>query len=217
MDWVWVGLTAIGGYLLGCFSTGYYAGVLIKKRDIRKFGSGNAGATNTLRVWGMPMAGLVLAGDMLKAILAVLLGRWLCGYAAGPAFGVEAWTLGGYLGGLMAVVGHNWPVFLKFRGGKGIGPSMGVFLMCSPVLALCCLAFAILLIAVFRYVSLASILGVTAMFLGILGIQWAGGFADVPIVVLYGIMAAMALYSHRANIRRLATHSENRISFSRKG
>ena len=116
----------------------------------------------------------------------------------------------------MAVVGHNWPVFTGFKGGKGMGPSLGVALVCSPWLALCLVVVMAGTVLITRYVSLGSIISATLLFVVSLVIQILQGFADIPILILYGLMAAMAIYSHRANIGRLLAGTEHKIDFKKK-
>lgn len=213
---IWLLPATIAGYLLGCFTTGYYLGMAVKKLDIRRFGSGNAGATNTLRVWGASMALLVLVGDVSKAVLAVLLGRYLGGLAGGTVLGVGTDLVFGYAAGLMVVMGHNWPVFTGFRGGKGMGPSLGVALVCSPWLALGLVGLMITVVVITRYVSLGAIISATVLFVVALVIQGLQGFTDIPILILYGLITLMAVYSHRENIGRLIAGTENKMKFKKK-
>lgn len=148
-------------YLLGSVSFSLLAGKLLKGIDIRQHGSGNAGATNTLRVLGKGPAIGVLALDVLKGIVAVWLGRWLGGD--------NVWIP--ILCGLLVIVGHNWPVYFGFKGGKGIATTIGVLATLAFWPALFAGIFAILAIAVTRYVSLGSLIftALTPVFLLLAG------------------------------------------------
>ena len=139
-------LTVVIGYLLGNFSTG----VMLSRRrggeDIRKKGSGNAGATNMLRVKGRSLAVLTLLGDMVKGMAGVWVGWLLVGG-----------DLGGLIGGFSAVVGHDFPVFLGFKGGKGIATSFGALLIMYPLQSLLLLLTFIVIVALTHYVSVGSV------------------------------------------------------------
>ncbi|GAB6088332.1 glycerol-3-phosphate 1-O-acyltransferase PlsY [Alkaliphilus crotonatoxidans] len=181
-------------YLIGNFATSYLVGKLIGNIDIRHHGSGNAGSTNVLRTLGLKAGALTFLGDSLKGILAVILGR---------AYGGEALAL---ICGVAVVIGHNWPVFLKFKGGKGIATSIGVGLMIHPPSALICIAIGLFILAITKYVSLASISAITLLPL-VLYILKGKDF------ILFGlILAMMALYRHRSNIKRLLSGTERKIT-----
>jgi len=199
-----IALSAVIGYLLGSLNTSIIVGKLYKI-DVRNHGSGNAGATNTLRVLGKVPALMVVIGDFLKGAIACLIGRYL----AGETFpGVYA---GEYIGGLFAVLGHNWPVYFGFKGGKGVMTSFAVVLMFSPLAALISLLCFIVIVAITRYVSLGSMIGAVlfpiaafllkepAMMVG------TGAFLGLLIVV-----------RHRSNIKRLIAGEEKKLSFSKK-
>ena len=168
----------------------------------RTKGSKNAGATNMLRVMGKKAAAITLIGDMLKGVIAALLGKWLVGG-----------TFGAMLGSVFSVLGHNYPIFFGFKGGKGIATSFGSLLVALPVPAL--ISFAVFVVTVFltRYVSLGSILAAVAFPLSVLVTQKP---FELPVFLLTVFEAALAIYRHRANIDRLLHHQENKISFSKK-
>lgn len=140
-------LTAGIAYLIGCINNAYILTKYTRKIDIRNYGSGNAGATNVLRVLGYKAAAPVFALDVLKGVIAVLIGKYLMG------------TTGAMIAGIAVVCGHNWPVFLKFRGGKGIATSIGVVMTVSPFLGIIALAIGVIIIALTKYVSLGSMAG----------------------------------------------------------
>lgn len=203
------------GYVLGMFQTGYIYG----KRhgiDIRSEGSGNAGSTNTLRVLGIKAGLVTFAGDLLKAILAVVIVHVLFRERYPDAVKVlELYA------GFGAVLGHNFPFFLKFKGGKGIACTSGVILSVCPMAAPFCLVLFIAVVAVTRYVSLGSILVVIvyliqAVIFGQLG--WLGMEAGVLLefYVISACFTAMGLWRHRANIKRLISGTESKIGMKKK-
>jgi 2-dehydropantoate 2-reductase len=183
-------------YLIGSVPTGLVLVRLLRGEDIRKYGSGNIGTVNVFRVAGTPTAVAVLAVDVLKGLAPVLLAVRL---GAGP------WVV--MACGLAAIVGHNWSVFLGFRGGKGIATSFGVLAGLSLVAALVAAAVWIVVVAITRYSSLGSLLGVLSVPL----VLWRIG-APQAYVAFGVIAAAFAIYRHRSNIRRLVAGTELRIN-----
>ena len=184
-------------YLLGSIPMGLLLTKLAGKGDLRKVGSGNIGATNVMRVGGLRMAGLVWLLDMAKAIAAVFIGK----YVAGDAFG--AWC------GFVAIVGHCYPVWLKFHGGKGISSLFGVLLAVSPMSFVVC-GLEWLLVALSSGISS---LGATIVFclIPVLGfaISINVGFAFLAIGLL-------CMWRHRGNIVRLISGSESKIEWKWK-
>lgn len=196
-------MAIIISYLLGSVSFSFLLGKLTKGIDIRDHGSGNAGATNTLRVLGKGPAILVLVLDVAKGIAAVWIGKWL----GGDSQWVPA------LCGVAAIVGHNWPVFFRFRGGKGIATAIGVLATLCLLPALYAGIIAIMCIVITRYVSLGSLIFVflTPMFLFILLYPW-------PIFWCSLVICILAFWRHRTNIRKLIRGEENKLgSRSSKG
>jgi len=193
-------IVIIVGYLIGSISSAIIVGKIVKKVDIRTMGSGNAGATNVLRTLGKGPAVLVLVGDILKGVFAVLLGRLIVGNDTGAI-----------LGGFFSVVGHNWPLFFDFKGGKGILTSASVILLLTPKIGLVVALFAILIIAITRYVSLGSILG--AILYPVMVIVLEG--KNSALVVFSIAISLLALYRHRGNIIRLKDRTETKIGEKR--
>lgn len=182
-------------YLLGSIPFSYLITRILTKEDIRTKGSGNVGATNVLRTSGMKVALPALAGDILKGFVAVWIGFILVGKSPVIMFC-----------GLAAVLGHIYPVFLKFKGGKGVATAAGVLLYLMPaVLGILVVIFA-LIVAVTRYVSLGSI--ISAVLLPILS-----GLTGRPwyYTVLAIILALLVIYHHRKNIGRLKSGTEAKI------
>lgn len=188
-------------YLLGCFSTGITISRL-QGVDIRNAGSKNTGASNVLRVMGLKSGAITFAGDCLKAILAVVAGRLIL---PGATFGVE--RFGMMLGGLFAVLGHNWPVFYGFKGGKGVACSAAVVFLVDPLWGGIAIAVCITVIALTRYISLGSMtLLFTYMVLMCIA-HWGERVMCLFTVVLF----ALCVWRHRANIQRLKNGTENKI------
>lgn len=191
-------------YLLGSVSFSVLLAKLLKGIDIRQHGSGNAGATNTLRVLGKGPAILVLVLDVLKGIAAVWIGNWLGGD--------NGWMAG--LCGIAAIAGHNWPLYFRFRGGKGIATAIGVLASLCFLPALYAGIIAILSIVFTRYVSLGSLIFVvlTPVFIMIMKFPW-------PIFWTSLIICLFAIWRHRTNIEKLVQGRENKLGSggSRKG
>ncbi len=186
-------LSALLGYLLGSISN---AVIISRTRgtDVRTLGSGNAGATNMLRNFGKGAAATVFLLDIAKGVLAVLLGRLLAG------------EYGGYLGGFMSIIGHNFPVYFGFRGGKGITTSLAVMLTVAPGAALPAFVIAIVVMAVTKYVSLGSILG--AFFFGVLALFRS---EDIWFSIFAVATSILAIARHAGNIKRLINGTERKL------
>lgn len=200
------------GYLFGLFQTSYIYG-RIKGMDIREHGSGNAGATNALRTLGWKAGLITFLGDCFKCVFAVLLVRFLFDrFYPGENISV----LVGMYAALGVILGHNFPCYLKFHGGKGISATAGLFLSLDPFLTLVALLLFAGSVAVTRYVSLGSILvsiwlPVGVVIYGMLG-KW--GLAEGHLYEMYAIAAflcVMALWRHRKNIRGLLTGTERKL------
>ncbi|MBR3504388.1 MAG: glycerol-3-phosphate 1-O-acyltransferase PlsY [Clostridia bacterium] len=195
---LWI-LIAVAAYFLGNFSTGIVVGKAFGNIDIRKTGSGNAGTTNIMRTLGWLPSVLTLVGDALKAFIAVKLGKWIGG------------EMGGYIAGIAVILGHNWPVLFEFKGGKGMASSLGVIFANEPWLALALLVMQIVIVGFTRYMSVASIC--TAVAYPIIVALCHPG--DTGYIVFAVLMGALAVFCHRANIRRLLKHEENRLDFEK--
>lgn len=191
----------IVGYLFGCIQTGYIVG-RVNKIDIRDYGSGNSGTTNTLRTLGKTAAIITFLGDAVKGLVAVNLAR----YVIMPAFHVEEEAYLWLLTGFAVVLGHNFPFYLGFKGGKGIATTGELF--CISLAAWVGLCSSILIItAISKYVSLGSI----CMVLIIPFILYFNNPHDWKLVIVGCIFTAMAIWRHRANIGRLMNGTENKL------
>ncbi|WP_096188613.1 glycerol-3-phosphate 1-O-acyltransferase PlsY [Evansella halocellulosilytica] len=187
-------------YLIGSISFSYLIGMKLKKVDIRKHGSGNAGATNTLRVLGVGPAITVLLLDCAKGVVAVLLGLFLTN--GDPAIAAAS--------GLASILGHNWPVYYGFRGGKGVATTIGVLATLVLSAALIAGLIAIISIIITRFVSLGSLIFIsgTTILTGVFS-----HYLDYPIVYFYFLIAisVLSFWRHRSNIQRLIARTESKI------
>ena len=189
-------------YLLGSINTSIIVSKILIGDDIRNHGSGNAGATNTLRTVGKKGAVLVVLGDVLKAVIAIMLAKFIARDSSTAT----------YIAGIGAVLGHNFPLYFKFRGGKGIIVSTVAILFADPILGLITAIIAILIMAISKYVSLGSISG--AVLFVVLALIFRNTNPDF--VVFATMLALLAIYMHRSNIARLLAGQENKLNFSKK-
>lgn len=186
-------LCLVIGYLLGSFSTGIL--VASKKgHDIRAEGSHNTGASNALRILGLKGGALTFAGDFLKAALAVCAGLIIGG------------QLCGMMGGLGAVLGHNWPLFFGFKGGKGIACSTAVLLILFPWQGLVSAALCLLVIYFTRYISVGSLTMLSVFFLLMLFTMGVWPYGVWALILL-----ALGFYRHQGNLQRLRDGTENKL------
>ncbi|MBS4220322.1 glycerol-3-phosphate 1-O-acyltransferase PlsY [Bacillus sp. FJAT-49711] len=194
------------GYLLGSLNTAVIVGK-IYGMDIRNHGSKSAGLTNTLRTLGKSAAVFVLLGDILKGIIACSIGLLLGVYFYS---GGTMDSLSLLVAGAGAVIGHNWPVYFRFKGGKGALTSVAVLFMIDWVMALLCIGFFVIIIALTRYVSLGTILA-TMLIAAISFIPVFGHTLYFNIFVW--LMALMVIFRHRENIKRLLLGTENKLTY----
>ena len=200
-------LAAVLAYLIGSINFAIITSKLVIKRDIREYGSGNAGMTNVLRILGKWPAVAVTAGDFLKGVTAILIGRWLA-----EAFLGEASVYIDHVAALAATLGHCFPVFHKFKGGKGILVSAGIILMTEPLALAIMLTVFIVLTLSTRIVSVGSIAAAAVYPVLILVIGLVSGSEYlVPDLLSAVIRAALVIWMHRGNIRRLLNGTENRF------
>jgi acyl phosphate:glycerol-3-phosphate acyltransferase len=202
-------LIVAAAYLLGSIPTGYLLMRIFRGEDIRTLGSGNIGATNVMRSGARGLGAATFALDVLKGCLAVWLGAVLAPYlmAGFPTRSVEA------LAALSAVIGHMFPVWLGFKGGKGVATGFGVFLVAAPWAALAAIAVFAIVFALSRYVSLGSILGAASFPV----FAWFLVTGDKPIFFLavQAVVALLIIVKHHENVRRLLRGTENRFGSSR--
>ena len=198
------------GYVFGLFQTGFIYGKT-QGIDIREHGSGNSGATNTLRTLGWKAGVKTFAGDCIKAVIAILLVRYLFG----DMFTEDIKILEMYAG-FGTVLGHNYPFYMNFKGGKGIATTSGVCFVVCPQAVPVCLTVFVLCLVLSKYVSLGSILMILLFLIQILLFNGYGfiGIAENNILefnVLAILFSVLAIYRHRANIVRLIKGTENKV------
>lgn len=205
------------GYICGIVEFGYLFGKT-QNIDIRSHGSGNIGTTNTLRVLGPGFGGLTLICDCMKAVVPALIVYFFLRGQYGEG---ELSVLMLYAG-FGAVIGHDFPVVLRFKGGKGIATSLGLMLISFPeTIPLCLLAF-IVIVAITRYVSLGSITCAILFPLQVIVFTLTGlfGYGDASYkperMIIAAIAGALAIWLHRSNIKRLVSGNENKFSFGSK-
>lgn len=190
-------ICALFGYLLGGFSTAITLSVFFENEDIRTVGSGNAGATNMLRNYGWKAGLLTFGCDVLKGFVATWVGLWAFGETAAVICGV------------CAVIGHIFPIYYGFKGGKGISASVGMMLMLAPVPMIVVVVLMGILVYVTKIVSIGSIVGNILMLIAI----WAFKSHDLVLCIGATIVVLLNLYSHRENIVRLFKRSENKMNW----
>ncbi len=182
-------------YLLGSVPTGLWLGLKLRNIDIREHGSRNIGATNTLRVLGKKLGAITLAMDVLKGWLPVAAALWL-----------NVWDYLPILCGLAAILGHTFSVFLRFRGGKGVATSTGVFLGLAPMPTLIAALVFGVVVAATRMVSAGSIAAAAVLSVAVFFFP-----ASIPVRVVTVVVAALVILKHRANIQRIVKGEESRI------
>lgn len=199
-------IVSIIAYFIGSISFSVIFSRKFAGFDVRDKGSKNAGATNVLRTVGKKVAALTLLCDILKGVVAVVIAMII-----GKIWDDIDITLLKYLAGFFAILGHTFPIFFEFRGGKGVATSLGVLLLLNWKIGLICLIFAIVLIIVTKMVSVGSILA--AVLYPILTI-----FMDefnLGVVIISILIALLVIFNHRENIKRIKSGTENKISFSK--
>lgn len=190
-------LAFLAAYLIGSINSAIIVSKIMLHDDIRKYGSGNAGATNALRTLGKKGAIPVVIGDLLKAIIAILFAKIICSDS----------SLAVYIAGIGVVLGHNFPIYFGFRGGKGILVSLVAILFADPKIGLIAAVSAILIMAITKYVSLGSISG--AVIFLVLGLTFR--FGDVYFCIFAAIISLLAIIRHKTNIQRLLNGTESKL------
>lgn len=204
-------ITAIIAYAIGSINFS----ILISKKmagfDIRIKGSGNAGTTNMLRSVGKKAAAVTLVCDILKGVVSVLIA-----YCIGKIIKDVDGALIVQIAGIAVVIGHTFPIFFQFKGGKGVATALGVILITNWQVGLLCLVFAIIVIAITRMVSVGSI---TAAILypvcTIFGVQSMYYIVDGNYIVFSILLAILVIFNHRTNIKRILEGKENKLSFKK--
>ena len=220
-SWLAVLITMVLAYLVGSMNWAIILTRLFSGKDIRTIGSGNAGATNVLRSQGPVLAALTLVGDIGKGVLAAFFGGWIMSWVQlspgdSPMITEASLVLmGRYIAGVFVVLGHMYPLFHGFRGGKGVAASAGLLFVWDWRMALMCLGLFILTVALSRMVSLGSVLA--ASYVPVLTFVFRRWADDMPMetvlfcTVLTSIVALCVIFKHGSNMRRIADGTERRI------
>ena len=202
-------LMAVIAYAIGSVNFSIILSKKIAGFDVREKGSGNAGTTNMLRSVGKGAAALTLILDILKGIIAIIIAKYLVGNIVE---GINVAILV-QIAGFFVVLGHTFPMFFGFKGGKGVATALGVLLMSNPLIGVICLVFALAVMALTRMVSLGSIMA--AVLFPVLTIFITENYvADGYNYIIFGIaMAVLVIFNHRSNLKRIYNGTENRLSF----
>lgn len=199
-------LSIIAGYLLGSIPFALVIGKVFYHTDVRQFGSGNLGGTNAGRVLGKKAGIAVIVCDVLKVVLAI-------GLASLVSMPISIWT------GVACCIGHCYPIFAHFKGGKAVSTVFGFLLACSififqkPDYFVIPLVMFFIILYLFKYVSLASICGITCSSLFISSMLWSLKLENILIIVASWIMTILVIYRHRTNIEKIKSGTENKISW----
>ena len=204
---IYLAIALVIGYGFGCLQSAYVVGRVFGKIDIREHGSGNAGMTNVSRVLGVKLGAFVLVFDAIKAIVAMMLVTYI--------FYGQVWPYVPYaaaiVAGLGVVLGHCFPFYLKFKGGKGVASALGLVIYFDWRVLAICLSIGLVSVILTRYISLASLASVIALF-----ITTTIFYHNEPVIMFaMWVVVAIILVRHRANIKRLISGNENKFRFKR--
>ena len=189
-------IIALLSYLIGCFSSAYFVGKVFKRIDIRAHGSGNVGSTNAMRVMGKKLGILTFLLDFSKGIIAVLIGYWVLEFN------------GGLIASIFVVIGHDWPVFIGFRGGKGVATTLSALAILNFPTALIAIIIGVVVAIISKYVSLGSI--VFLSLIPIISTMMTKSF-NKQLFITTIILALIGIYRHKENIKRIIKGTENKI------
>ena len=204
-------IVAIVAYLLGSISFSVIVSKKLAGFDVREKGSGNAGATNVLRSVGTKGAILTLLGDALKGVVAILFAILVGAIAknSDKALLVQ-------IAGILVVIGHTFPIFFEFKGGKGVATALGVLLMTNWKIGLICLVFALVIMALTRIVSAGSVVAAVLFPVLVLFMHTNYTISEGSSYFVYSIiLAVIVLFNHRSNIKRILSGTENKLSFKK--
>ena len=191
-------------YLIGAFPSGLIIGKLFFKKDIRQYGSGNTGATNSFRVLGRPAGFIVTFLDIFKGFITVFFPLWFPVHADGV---ISTFFTNGLIVGLFAILGHVYPIYLKFNGGKAVATSAGVVLGVNPILLLILAIIFFSVLKIFKYVSLSSIIAAISGVIGSIIIH------DYILLAVSGIVSIILIIRHKSNIVRIFKGEEPKIKW----
>ena len=196
-----IALILVVAYLIGSIPSGYLIVRATEGEDVREKGSGGTGATNVSRSAGKGAGILTLILDVIKGVFVV----FLAGILSDGLFPFADWTIA--FAGVLAILGHIFPVWLRFRGGKGVATALGVFLMLEPIVVVIALVVFAITFALTRYVSLASLVAISSITIAILALTLFDPF-ELPNAIAALLSAGLVIFAHRANIQRLIAGSE---------
>ncbi len=196
-------------YLVGGINFGIIISKLFFKEDVRKSGSGNAGATNMLRRFGKLPAALVFVGDMFKGAAVVLFAKWATGHDESLIYVV-------LVAGFLTVIGHIFPIYFKFKGGKGVATTLGVILAVEPVAAAVLLGVFLIITITTRYISLGSIISALLLPVSMFILAYNRGEPVLARVLFGAVLAILIIYMHRQNVARLLKGTENKVSAGKR-
>lgn len=194
-------ISIVAGYLLGSINLSIILSSKYYKDDIRRHGSGNAGMTNVMRTYGKKMAVITFAGDFLKAVIASLIGRLLLGY------------YGAMIAGFFCFVGHIFPCYYRFKGGKGVVTACAMIIMTDPIVALILFVLFVIIVALTKYISAGSV--ICLLVYPVLLHNIYSGFTGLPVLIAFG-MGLLCAFAHRENLKRIFKGEENRFTFKVK-
>lgn len=197
-------LMLILSYLIGAIPNGYVIGKVFFKKDIREFGSGNTGATNSFRVLGKPAGFIVTFLDIFKGFITVFFPLWFSVHAQGP---ISTFFTHGLIVGIFAIIGHVYPIYLKFKGGKAVATSAGVVLGVNPILLLILAVIFFGILYLTKYVSLSSIITAISCVIGSLIIH------DYILFGMSAFVSIILIFRHRSNIVRIFKGEEPKIKW----
>ena len=197
-------LMLILSYLIGAIPNGYVIGKVFFKKDIREFGSGNTGATNSFRVLGKPAGFIVTFLDIFKGFITVFFPLWFSVHAQGP---ISTFFTHGLIVGIFAIIGHVYPIYLKFKGGKAVATSAGVVLGVNPILLLILAIIFFGILYLTKYVSLSSIIAAISCVIGSLIIH------DYILFGMSAFVSIILIFRHRSNIVRIFKGEEPKIKW----
>lgn len=203
MELIYTIAVGVVAYLIGSINSSILISKAVMGEDIRKSGSGNAGATNMLRTMGKKYAIITLVIDILKGVVALLLAKL--------AISLGAYGVSMYIAGVAVVVGHNFPVFFGFKGGKGVATSLGVILILDWKIGLITLVIALAIMAISKYVSLGSIMAAVVFIILQTVVMIVSDSFDITRFICVLILGGLLIIRHRANIVRLLNGTENKL------
>lgn len=211
-----IAAAALIGYLLGSCNSSIIFVKLLKGEDIRTMGSHNAGLTNTLRCCGKGCAALTLIGDLGKGIVAVILSRLVCSWLEAGIPTADNTYYIGYITGLFAIIGHVFPLYYGFKGGKGVLVGVSTFIIIDWRIFCILIGIFIIILTLSKYVSLSSIIATICAPFAILIVEYVRGTEFLVCLLYFALavpMSSIIVWMHRSNIERLKNGTENRFSF----